>query len=134
MKVLRDFRRIADALERLVAHQKAVLLAETKRLPSTDRLDALELSRSQFEAEMEGLLLRAEGKLKAAANAEARERTMSRKRHEEADVDPFPDDREEIEEALPGDYAAPGFEEELHPLHLGLEKNSKAYALRAKYS
>jgi len=132
MAVLRDFRRIADALERLAAGQTAALQAAKEQAPSVARLDALELDRHQFEAEMEGLLLKAEGKLKAAANAEARERHQ-REKHD-AEFDPFPDDREEGPERVPGVYADGSEEEELHPVHLGLEKNSKAYALRAKFS
>jgi len=132
MSVLRDFRRIADALERLAATQtRAVTVAEEAH-PSEERLDDLELGRSRFEAEMEGLLMKAEGKLKAASNAEARERHQ-RKQYE-TDLDPFPDDREEVEPLDPPSYAQAGEEEEMQPVHMGLEKNSKAYALRAKFS
>jgi len=131
MAVLRDFRRIADALEKLTATHKRVLLLAEAQHPSEERLDDLELSRHRFEAEMEGLLLKAEGKLKAAANAEARERHQRQKR--DADFDPFLDDREEIEEALPESDAPLGDPEELQPMRMGLETNSKAHALRAKW-
>jgi len=128
LTVFSDFRRCADALERLAATQSAAL----KNAPSVERLDALELDRHQFEAEMEGLLLKAEGKLKAANNSEARERHQ-RERHER-DFDPFPEDSEEIERRVQ-DFDAESVEaEEVQPLHLGLEKNSKAHALRAKWS
>jgi len=132
MTVLRDFRRIADALEKLTATHKRVLgLAEAQR-PSEERLDALELERHRFEAEMEGLLLKAEGKLKAAANSEARERHQ-RERHE-ANADPFADESEELERQLQDRDAEAGATEGMHVLSVGLEKNSKAYALRAKWS
>jgi len=132
MAVLRDFRRIADALERLAAGQTASLQAAKEQAPAVARLDALELDRHQFEAEMEGLLLKAEGKLKAAANAEARERHQREKR--DADFDPFPDDRDQVEAFEPGSYAENGEEEEVQPVHMGMETNSKATALRYKFS
>jgi len=134
MAVLRDFRRIADALERLAAQHGAFVRALEENKASTDRLDDLELSRSRFEADIEGLFLKAEGKLKAAANAEARERTMARKRFEESDTDPFDDDREEEQEALPEGYAEAGYPEEMHAVPVGVETNSKAHALRFKFS
>jgi len=131
MSVLRDFRRIADALERLAATTSQAVSAAKENAPSTERLDALELDRHQFEAEMEGLLLKAENKLKAANNSEARERHQ-REKHER-DSDTFPEDSEEIQRRVP-EVDAEGFEaEELQPLHLGLETNSKAHALRAKW-
>jgi len=131
MGVLRDFRRIADALERLAATTTRAVSAAEENAPSTARLDQLELDPHQFEAEMEGLLLKAEGKLKAANNSEARERHQ-REKHER-DFDPFPEDSEEIERRVQ-DFDAEGVEaEEVLPLHLGLETNSKAHALRAKW-
>jgi len=132
MAVLRDFRRIADALERLAATQTAAMVAADANAPSTARLDALELDRHQFEAQMEGLLLKAEGKLKAANNSEARERHQ-REKHER-DADPFAEDSEEVQRRVQDLDAESFAEEELQPVHLGLEKNSKAYALRAKWS
>jgi len=132
VSIFRDFRRIADALERLATSHSAALQAVKDHGPATDRLDALELDRHRFEAEMEGLLLKSEGKLKAANNSEARERHQ-REKHER-DFDPFPEDREEGPERLSELYADGSEEEELQPVHLGMEKNSKAYALRAKFS
>jgi len=131
MSVLQDFRRIADALERLAATQTRAVTEAAERHPSEERLDDLELGRSRFEAEMEGLLMKAEGKLKAASNAEARERHQ--RRQYEAELDPFSEDSEEVQRRLQ-DVDAEGLqEEEVQPLHLGLETNSKAHALRAKW-
>lgn len=103
--------------------------------PALDRLSALEMSRHQFQAEIEGLLLRAEGKLKAAANAEARERTQ-RKSYENL-ADPFPEDGNgaptEAQEGVQQLDAAIGEGERLQALRLGVAPNSKALAQRAKW-
>jgi len=76
--------------------------------------------------------MKADSKLKAAANAEARERHL-RKKNEEAALDPFDEAGAPGETALPlGDVEA-GEEEGLHVLRMELAPNSKAYALRAKW-
>ncbi len=133
MKVLQDFRRIADALERLAATlTRAVALLDANR-PSDDRLAQLELDRAQFESDCEGLLMKAEGKLKAAANAESRERTMQRRSADE--FDPFDHAGEEVEATLPEGDAPNGVTEELQQLRLGLEADTpKSRALRAKFA
>jgi len=59
--------------------------------PARERLDALELSRVRWEAECEGLLLKADGKHNAAKAAEARERQLS-KSYAKTIADPFPED------------------------------------------
>ena len=132
MAVLRDFRRIADALERLAAGQSSTRNAVQRMEGVTERLDTLELERHQFEAEMEGLLLKSEGKLKAANNSEARERHQ-REKHER-DLDPFSDDSEEIQRRIPDLDAESVEAEEVQTVPLGLETNTKAHALRAKFS
>lgn len=130
--ILRDFRRATDALERLASTASAAIRNEHEHLELSERIDAVERERHRYEAEMEGLLLKAEGKLKAASNAEARERHQ--RAQYEKDLDPFPDDREEGQDPVQDIYAEGGEAEELQPLHLGLETNSKAHALRAKWS
>jgi len=80
---------------------------------------------------MEGLLAKAEGKLKAASNAEARERTM-RKSYEE--IDPFNQESIPLEAPTPGGDVEGGETDGLPPVRMDLAPNSKAYALRAKYS
>jgi len=132
MTFFRTFRALVDEIQRLSAHLRALRETYSEAAPSLDRLEALELSRAQFEADMEGLLQRAEGKLKAASNSEARERTM--RKSYEADADPFPEDSEEIERRVQDFDAESVDAEEVQPMHLGLEKNSKAHALRAKWS
>jgi len=133
MAVLRDFRRIADALERIAAGQAAARHAVEAIEGTRERIDALELDRHQFEAQMEGLLLKSEGKLKAAANAEARERHQRERR--EANTDPFSEDSEQIQREIQDFDAEAGEAEEVLPLHLGVETISKkALALRYKFS
>jgi len=86
-----------------------------------------------WEANIEGLLAKAEGKLKAAANAEARERTMQKRLADE--FDPFNPDRPEVEAAVSEGDVEGGDEEEVQPVHMGMETISpKEYALRAKFS
>jgi len=133
MRVLEDFRRAVDALERIAAGLNGAVRAMHDTEPSTERLDELERSRALWEANVEGLLQKAEGKLKAQNNSEARERQM--KKSYEDDLDPFPPDSEEIQETFPQGDAPPGFEEEVQPLRLGMETVSpRQLALRHKYS
>ena len=77
--------------------------------------------------------MKAEGKLKAAANAEACERTMQKRLGDESD--PFLAPGEEIEATVPESDAPDGAPEEVLPLHLGMAPESpKAYATRMKFS
>ena len=133
MAVLRDFRRIADALERLAASVTAAASRQQSTTALTDRIEDLERERGLWEADVEGLLAKAEGKLKASLNAEARERTMQRK---SADgFDPFLAPGEEIEATVPAGDATNGEAEELQQMRLDLAPISrKEYALRAKFS
>jgi len=129
LAVLRDFRRIADALERLASSAQQI----RANAPALDRLEALELSRAQFEADIDGVLMKAESRLKAAANAESRERHL-RKKNEEAEFDQFDAGRPAREEALPVGDAEDGEAEGMHVLRVGMAPTGKAYALAAKYS
>jgi hypothetical protein len=96
-----------------------------------ERLNELELSRTRFEADIEGLLLKAEGKLKAAANAEARERSL--KASYEKLADPFDDDSDEVERELPEGYAPASQTEELQPMYVDMAPNHKAAAINRKF-
>ena len=133
MTVFRDFRRIADSLERLAAGQtRSVGLLEATNLLE-ERIAQGELGRAQFESDCEGLLMKAEGKLKAASNAEARERTMQKRLGDESD--PFLAAGEEIEATVPAGDAAIGDTEEVLPLHMGVETiTPKEQRLRMKFS
>lgn len=133
MRVLEDFRRAVDALENISLGLTASLRAIQQNEPSMERLQGLERSRALWEAEVEGMLAKAEGKLKAAANAEARTRTMAKAYENE--IDPFDADREQGEDRLSPEDVEPRYAEEVQPLHMGMEAESKkAYALRAKFS
>ena len=101
--------------------------------PAVDRLEALELSRHNFEAECEGKLLRADGKLKAANSAEQRERQL--KKANEKLVDSFDLIGEEgpTLEADVGHDAAFSEEKRLPPVRLDVAANRKGAALMAKW-
>ncbi len=132
MRVLRDFRRAVEALEGIAVSLGEAVELQGDNEPALDRLDELERTRGLWEAEVEGLLQKAEGKLKAAANSEARERHQRAKHGQGSD--PFDDDRDEVEAAVPAGDVEGGQEEDVHPVYLGLEKNSKDYARRLKFS
>ena len=133
MAILRDFRRIADALERLAASVTAAASRHQDGRALTERIEDLERERGLWEADVEGLLAKAEGKLKAAANSEARERKMQRK---SADgFDPFLAPGEEIEATVSEGHVEVGDPEEVLPVHLGLEAiTPKEQRLRMKFS
>ena len=133
MKVLRDFRRIADALERLAASVTTAANRQQSATALTERIEDLERERGLWEADVEGLLAKAEGKLKAAANSEARERTMQKRLGDEAD--PFLGPGDEIEATVPAGDATNGEAEDVQQMRLDLAPISrKEYALRAKFS
>jgi len=101
---------------------------------SIARLDELELSRARFEAEISGMVLKAEGKLKAANNSEARERQL--KKSYESRIDPLYAEGEESEgegDPVLVDDVARGEDERLHAMRLDVAPNHKANALRAKW-
>jgi len=110
-------------------------IAQQATGPASDRLEALELSRHQWEAMCEGLLQKAEGKLGAARNAEARER--ANKRSYAHLLDPLAEDGDVPEggEGDPdsSDHAAPSEEERLHALRLDVAPSDKTLAQRAKF-
>jgi len=132
MGVLRDFRRAADALERISVELSVAAVNRAETGPLLERLVALEQGRAMWEAEVEGILAKAEGKLKAAANSEARERTMQKSRG--ADLDPFDFDSEEEPEILPVRYAEAGEEEEVQAVRVDVAPDYKALALNRKFS
>lgn len=123
-------RRGAEALEKLSTGLEEAIVLLAERVPAMERLEELELSRARFEAEIEGVLAKANGKLKAAANAEARERTM---RKTYAEPDPFAEESEALGPALSLGDAARGPAEEVYPVPVGVAPSNKAIALRAKW-
>ena len=126
------FRRLSEAIEALAEVQRQAGPA-THRLAKLEQLVVdLELSRAKWEVEVEATLLRAEGKLKAAANAEARERTMRKTYGREAD--PFADESEGVEAPAAPAGDDEGSEEKRVPdLLVGMAPDSKANALRQKF-
>jgi len=140
--VFRTFRRFLAALDSIKAELRG-LSVELSELcatlkgqgPATARLEALELGHLQWEAMCEGLLLKAEGKLRAANNAEARER--ANKKSYAHLIDPFPEDGADPEARgrdAPSDNDAPPSEEErLQSLRLDVAASPKALAQRAKF-
>jgi len=140
--VFRPISRLIAALQGLKAELRCVTVALSDLYrayvdqgPALDRLQALEASRHQFEAMCEGLLLKAEGKLRAATNAEARER--ANKKSYEHLIDPFPEDGVEPEPEAPfkllSDDAARSEAERVQALRLDVAPNNKALAQRAKF-
>lgn len=141
--ILHDFRLLVEAIGELVsvlgelAGALVEIVAAHKGLgPAIDRLQELELSRARFEADIQGMLLKAEGKFKAATAAEARERQL--KRSYEKDLDPFPEggDRasSEAQEGIRQFDDAISEGERLQALRLDVAPNNKAHALRAKWA
>lgn len=126
---------LTDVL-RGVSAQLAELCAIQKEMgPARERLEQLELGRHTFEAQMEGLVLKAEGKFRSANNAEARERQL--KRSYENLTDPFVEDGDRAEAPVgdpdSGDHAAPGKAEGLPPVRLVVAPSNKARAQQAKW-
>lgn len=109
-------------------------LIELQRLagPADERLEALELSRAMWEAEIEGILLKADGHQKAARSAESRTRTM--KKHYEDETYPFGDESEEVQTPVRDSYDPPVQADGLLPMHVDVAEDYKTTALRAKFS
>jgi len=142
MSIFRPFRRFVEALEG-IRGELAFLGSELTALrviyrdasPATERLEALELSRGLFEADISGLVLKAEGQLRAALNSEARERQL--KKSNDKLADPFTEegDREETPEGvtvLSNDVAA-SEAERLQAMRLVVETSPKAAAVNRKW-
>jgi len=142
MRVFRPFRLLLAALGLIAERLQGltVVMIELQRThdaqqPAADRLLALETTRHQFEAMCEGLLLKAEGKMRAANNAEARERMM-RKSYEHL-IDPLAEVGEQPEAAegnpVQPDNGAPGEAPGVQPLRLDVAPTNKTLAQRAKF-
>jgi len=127
------FRRFLEAIAALTSALQELATIQRELGPALDRLEGLERSRIHFEAECEGMLLKADGKLKAAASAEARERQLKKANARLAD--PFRDDVDEATERAPvlPDYVAPGEAPGVPPVRLALAPNSRTAAVRAKF-
>jgi len=134
MAIFRDFRALVAAVRELVTVLQGILDVHRGLDPALDRLEALERARAHFEAEMDGKWLQADGKLKAAKNAEARERALKRS-YENQLLDPLPEVGDEglTEAPVFPDDVAPSEAEGVPPLHLDVAPSRKARAVRAKF-
>lgn len=135
MEVLREIKRLPDAIHRLTSAIQALIQLQKETGPGEARLEELERSRATWEAEMEALLLKADSSYKSARNAEERERKL-KKAHEKEILDPFAPESEAAEASIvSGRHAPAGEEEGMLPVHLDVAPfDPKAYALRAKYN
>ena len=131
--MLFGFRGLLEAIQALTNALKELSDVQRGLGPAIDRLEALERSRIHFEAECEGMLLKADGKLKAATSAEQRERQL--KKANDKLADPFsPDGEAELEsDALHPVDAPAGEAQGLPPVRLALATNDKTHAVRAKW-
>ena len=136
MPVFRWFRQLTDAIQSLTL--AVVELADIQRQlgPALDRLEALEHSRHHFEAECEGMLLKADGKFKAATSAEQRERQL-KKANERRLTDPFGAEGEvPLLEGRDPDVrvdAEGGEAQGMPAVRLAVASNDKAHAVRTKW-
>ena len=135
MSIFWGFRRLFEAIQALTDALKDLADIQRQLGPALDRLEALERSRIHFEADVEGMLLKADGKLKAATSAEQRERHL--KRTNEKLSDPFSDEgtaeREDPTDAAVPPHAGAGAPEGVSPVHMVLATNNKAHAVRTKW-
>ena len=133
MVIFQGFRRLLEAITALTSALVELASIQRQLGPALDRLEVLERTRHQFEAECEGMLLKSDGKLKAAASAEARERQL--KKANDRLAEPFPEAGEEGTEPPPSvpHYVAAGEEAGVPAVRVALAPNSKAHAVRHKF-
>ena len=132
--VLLGFRRLFEAIQALTDSLTALTDVQRQLGPALDRLEALERSRIHFEADVEGMLLKADGKLKAATSAEQRERQL--KKANDKLTDPFsPDGEAEPENPawVRPNHVAGGEGQGVPPVRLALATNNKAHAVKTKW-
>ena len=131
--MFRSVRALIEVIESLDSTLKALVEATLQAGPAADRLEILELSHAQWEAEMQALLLKADSKMKSANNAEARERTM--KKSYEKYVDPFDQEGAPELAPVPGGDVEGGEEEGVPPVYPGVAPlSAKEMALRHKFA
>jgi len=131
--VFRAIRRLSDSIQLAADQLEALVTLHRAFEPALDRLAALELRASTFEADVHGMLLKADGKLKAANNAEQRERQLKKSYQRESDLAGFDPDGDPEPETVRANDVAPGEEERLYPLRVDVADNNKAHAQRAKW-
>lgn len=129
-----SLRPLIEQLDDLSGTLRVLVTTQQALGPAHERLEQLELSRVRWEAQCEGLLLKAEGKHNAAKAAEMRERQL-KKSYAKQLVDPFPEEGEEAEGSAVLALDAPAGEAEgVRPVYMGLATNNKkALAQAAKW-
>ena len=133
MAIFQGFRRLVEATQALAQALEDLVRIQRELGPALDRLDTLERARHHFEAECAGMLLKADGKLKAASSAEQRERQL-KKANERVSFELDPDSEEGTPPAPNVGHDAPrGEAEGLPPVRLALAPNDKTLAVRAKW-
>lgn len=127
------FRRFVDAIRALTSSLDRIAELHDGMAPALDRLEALERSRAFWESECEGMMLKADGKLKAAASAEARERQL--KKANERLADPFPEagDDGTADTPVHPDDGARGEAQGVRPVRVAVAPTGKALALNHKF-
>jgi len=130
LRVLQIFRDLTEAIQSLTTAVQSLELAQAEDAPSEARLDDLERSRSLWEAQMDAILVKADSTLKSANNAESRARTMKRAYER---LDPFDEEGEEVETAVPSGHVENGEEQEVLPLRVDVAPTGKALATRLKF-
>ena len=133
MGIFSGFSRLIAAILELVGCVRELVEVQRQIAPATVRLDALERERHNFEAMAEGLLLKAEGKHKAANNAEARERALKRSYEKNIDELDLSGDEVEGERGVLPIHVATGENERLSPVRVDVAPNNKAAAITAKW-
>ena len=133
MGIFSGFSRLVAAIFDLTIAVRELVTAQEAIAPAVSRLDTLERQHHRFEAQCEGLLLKAEGKSKAANNAEARERSLKRSYEKNLDIDLDGDESQGQGGVLPIHVAA-GESERLSPVRLDVAPNNKAAAINAKWA
>jgi len=133
LQVFRDFRRLLGVFEGIGATLTELVTLLRADEGMADRLTKLEDHRRSWEADIEGVLLKAEGKLAASNNAEARTRTM--KRHAERLADPLDIDGEGEPAAVPSGDVEGSEEGEMPAVYRPLAPiDSKQNAMNAKFA
>ncbi len=134
MPIFSWFKALSRAIQALTNAVVALNETQVKLGPALDRLETLERYRHQFEAEVHGLLLKADGKLKAASSAEQRERQL-KKANENRLLDSLDEIGEGRTEASPAfsDHVERGDAQGLPPVRVALATNNKTHAVRTKW-
>ena len=134
MSVLRDFRALVGAAQGIERELQALAASQETDAALAERVEQLELSRRTWEADVEGTLLKAEGKLAAANNAEARTRTMKKSYEKLHPLADFDGEGEEVPTPVPTGHAEGGEVEGLQPLRVDVAPDYKALGARRKFA